>query len=102
MIETIKKYLEKSFPFIDESKHEEFAVKFLASLKSDIKSLEEALNSNEKNEILKLSHKIKGILLNGGLEDLAKDFNEEKLKKLSLEEIKEKLSSSIKNISSLL
>jgi len=102
MIETIKKYLEKNFYFLDKETIEKLAKKAVSSLKEEIEDLKDALKGSNKEEILKLSHKIKGNLLNNGFSELAKEFNDDMLKNFSLEEIKEKLSSSIKKVSSLL
>ena len=99
MIEQIKKYLEKNFPFFDEEARNNLAQKSLNSLKNELDILKETLKTNEKSEILRLSHKVKGILLNSGFNNLAKKFEEDNLAKFSIEEMKEKLADAIKEVS---
>jgi len=98
MIEKIKEYLEKNFPFFEEDVRDNLAQKSVNSLKNELENLKEVLKTQQKDEILRLSHKIKGILLNSGFNDLAKKFEENNLKELSMEEIKEKLADAIKKV----
>ena len=99
MIEQIKEYLEKNFPFFEEDVRNNLAQNSVNSLKNELENLKEVLKTQQKDEILRLSHKIKGILLNSGFNDLAKKFEENNLKEFSIEEIKEKLADAIKKVS---
>jgi len=98
MIEQIKEYLKKNFPFFEEDVRNNIAQKSINSLKNELENLKEVLKTQQKDEILRLSHKIKGILLNSGFNDLAKKFEENNLKELSMEKIKEKLADAIKEV----
>ena len=98
MIEKIKEYLEKNFPFFEEDVRDNLAQKSVNSLKNELENLKEILKTQQKDEILRLSHKIKGVLLNSGFNDLAKKFEENNLKEFSIEEIKEKLLNEIKEV----
>jgi len=99
MIEQIKKYLEKNFPCFEEDVRNNLAKQSLNSLKNELENLKEVLKTQQKDEILRLSHKIKGILLNSGFNHLAKKFEEDNLAKFSIEEMKEKLVDAIKEVS---
>jgi len=102
MIETIKKHLEKNYPFLPEEIKENLIAKSINSLKKELSILEEVLKTDEKEIILKQSHKIKGTLLNTGFEKIAKEFEEFHLRDLPLEKIKEKLKDSINRLFNLL
>ena len=90
-----KSYMKENFYFLDEKKQEELINKAFEALNKAIKDLKELLKDEDKENILKITHKIKGLLLSVGLEDIAKNFEEENLKNLTLEEIKKKLEDSI-------
>ena len=70
----------------------------LNSLEKNINELKNAINEKDKEKILFSSHTIKGIFLNTRCFDLAEEFNDQKLKPLSLDEIINKLLNALKKI----
>ena len=98
MIEKIKEHIKKNFSFVDEEMQETLINTAISSLKNELSRLTKALDSNDKEEIIKIAHKIKGILLNAGLEDLSKEFDENLLRGLEIEKIKNKLYFVLKKI----
>ena len=90
-----KSYMKENFYFLEEEKQEELIDKAFEALNNAIKDLKELLKGEDKENIFKFTHKIKGILLSIGLKDMAKKFEEENLKNLTLEEIKKNLEESI-------
>ena len=98
MIEKIRLHIKNNFSFLDEDMQQKLIDTSLQSLKEEIIKLEKILKTNEKEKILNLIHKIKGLLLNTGLIDMAENFNENDLNKFQLNEIKEKTNETIKEI----
>ena len=102
MIDKIENYIKSKFSFLDEENQNKLINQAVVSLKQEFLILQELLQNKEKESILKTIHKIKGILLNVGLKDIAKELNDDVLKNFSIEEIEEKITPIIKNFSSLL
>ena len=98
MIDKIKKHIKKEFGFLNEETQNRLVNTAMLSFKETKEDLKEILNSDDKDEILKIVHKFKGLLLNFGLSALANEFNDTKLKEYSLEEIKKRLQESLQKI----
>ena len=98
MIKKIKKYVKNEFGFLEEEVKENLIDTAISSLKIEKENLKNLLNSENKEEIIQSVHKIKGILLNSGLEEIAKDFEEENLAKFNLEKMKEKIKKALEKI----
>ena len=99
MIKGIKEYIEENFPFLDKEAQERIIKEAINSLRKNISNLEEVLKKDDKEVILKATHNLKGVLLNAGIK--ADKFEEENLKNLSLDEIKEKLRKALKDLDPL-
>ena len=98
MIKKIKSYVKNEFGFLEEEVKENLIDTAISSLKKEKENLKNLLNSENKEEIIQSVHKIKGILLNSGLEEIAKDFEEENLAKFNLEKMKEKIKKALEKI----
>ena len=101
MIDKIEKYIKNKFSFLDEETQNRLINQAVISLKEEALNLKELLQKKEKEDILNLLHKIKGVLLNVGLSDMAKEFDETKLNKLSFYEIEKKCKNLLKLLNSL-
>jgi len=94
----ITENLNKAFEEYDKYIRQNLIEVSLNSLKKNIDKLQKALKEKNKEEILFITHTIKGIFLNTRCFDLSEEFNDSKLKSLSLDEIITKLTLSLKKI----
>jgi len=101
LIDKIEEYIKNKFSFLDEETQNRLINQAVISLKEEALNLKELLQKKEKEDILNLLHKIKGVLLNVGLSDMAKEFDETKLNKLSFYEIEKKCKNLLKLLNSL-
>ena len=94
----IKNNINEDFKNYDEEIKQKLINTSINSLEKHINELKNAIEEKNKEKTLFSSHAIKGIFLNTKCPDLAEDFNDAKLKSLSLEEIKKTLTNSIQKI----
>jgi len=100
--EEIKKLIEnnmnEAFKEYDEEIKQNLIKVSLKSLNENLQKLQTAIKEKNKEDIIFHAHSIKGIFLNTRCPDLAEDFNDVKLKNLSLTEIIEQLTNSLKKV----
>lgn len=98
MKKTIEEYIKNHFSFADEYTKERLIKTALKSLKEETEKLKDILENGEVKDILDTVHKLKGILLTCGLEEISKEFEEIRLKEMELLELKKSLKESLEKI----